>query len=77
MLTVIVHSDRGSHFTSEEDQPLLEAHHVIGNMSAAGSCADNAAAESFFGVLNRERVNRRHYRTRTESRADIFDYIGK
>ena len=39
------------------------------------SCADNAAAEGFFGMLKRERVNRRHYRTRAEARADIFDYI--
>ena len=44
-------------------------------MSAVGSCADNAAAESFFGVLKRERVNRRQYRTRAEARADLFDYI--
>jgi putative transposase len=44
-------------------------------MSAAGSCADNAAAESFFGLLKRERVNRRRYLTRAEARADIFDYI--
>ena len=44
-------------------------------MRAVGSCADNAAAESFFGVLKRERVNRQQYRTRTEARADIFDYI--
>ena len=40
-----------------------------------GSCADNAPAESFFEVLKRERVNRHHYRTRAEARADIFDYI--
>ncbi len=44
-------------------------------MSAVGSCADNAAAESFFGILKRERVNRRHYVTRAQARADIFDYI--
>jgi len=44
-------------------------------MSAVGSCADNAAAESFFGMLKRERVNRRQYRTRAEARADVFDYI--
>jgi putative transposase len=44
-------------------------------MSAVGSSADNAAAESFFGVLTRERVNRHYYRTRAEARADIFDYI--
>ncbi len=44
-------------------------------MSAVGTCADNAAAESFFGLLKRERVNRRQYRTRAEARTDIFDYI--
>jgi putative transposase len=72
---VILHSDRGCQFTSEEYQRFLEAHHITCSMSAVGSCADNAAAESFFGVLKRERVNRRHYRTRAEARADIFDYI--
>ena len=35
----------------------------------------NAAAESFFGLLKWEWVNRQHYRTRAEARADIFDYI--
>lgn len=44
-------------------------------MSAVGSCADNAAMEGFFGMLKRERINRRRYRTRVEARADVFDYI--
>jgi putative transposase len=56
-------------------QPILAAHQVTCSMSAVGSCADNAAAESFFGVLKRERVNRHYYRTRAEARVDIFDYI--
>jgi putative transposase len=72
---VILHSDRGCQFTSDEYPQVLAAHHVTCSMSAVGSCADTAAAESFFGVLKRERVNRRRYRTRTEARADIFDYI--
>lgn len=72
---VILHSDRGCQFTSDEYQSFLAAHHITCSMSAVGSCADNAAAESFFGVLKRERVNRRQYRTRAEARADIFDYI--
>ena len=72
---VILHSDRGCQFTSEEYQQFLAAHQVTCSMSAVGSCADNAAAESFFGVLKRERVNRQQYRTRAEARADIFDYI--
>ncbi len=72
---VILHSDRGCQFTSEAYQRFLAAHHIICSMSAVGSCADNAAAESFFGLLKRERVNRRQDRTRAEARADIFDYI--
>jgi putative transposase len=72
---VILHSDRGCQFTSDEYQRFLKGHNLICSMSSVGSCADNAAAESFFGVLKRERVNRRQYQTRAEARADIFDYI--
>jgi len=32
-------------------------------------------AESFFGLLKREQVNRVRYRTREEARADVFEYI--
>ena len=70
-----MHSDRGSQYTSYEYQQFLETHGIISSMSAVGSCYDNAAAESFFGLLKRERVNRRKYVTRAEARADIFDYI--
>ncbi len=72
---VILHSDRGCQFTSDDYQRFLAGHNLTCSMSAAGSCADNAAAESFFGMLKRERVNRRQYRTRAEARADVFDYI--
>lgn len=44
-------------------------------MSAVGHCGNNAAAEGFFGMLKRERVNRRRYRTHAEARTDLFDYI--
>ncbi len=72
---VILHSDRGCQFTSDEYQRFLKGHQLRSSMSAVGSCADNAAAESFFGMLKRERVNRRQYTTRAEARADVFDYI--
>ena len=72
---VILHSDRGCQFTSGEYQRFLKGHNLIQSMSAVGSCADNASMEGFFGILKRERVNRRVYQTRTEARADIFDYI--
>ena len=72
---VILHSDRGCQFTSHEYQQFLKGHGLVCSMSAVGSCADNAVAESFFGILKRERVRRRKYLTRGEARADIFDYI--
>jgi putative transposase len=72
---VILHSDRGCQFTSEEYQRFLKGHQIQSSMSAVGTCADNAAAESFFGMLKRERVNRRQYCTRAEARSDVFDYI--
>ncbi len=72
---VVLHSDRGCQFTSDEYQRFLQGHQLLCSMSAVGTCADNAAAESFFGLLKRERVNRRQYLTRAEARADVFDYI--
>lgn len=72
---VILHSDHGTQFTSGEYQQFLADHHIISSMSAVGHCGDNAAMEGFFGLLKRERVNRRRYRTRAEARTDVFDYI--
>lgn len=72
---VILHSDRGTQFTSYEYQQFLKDHGLVCSMSAVGSCADNAAVEGFFGQLKRERVNRRRYQTHQQARTDIFDYI--
>jgi len=72
---VVLHSDRGCQFTSAEYQRFLKGHNLIQSMSAVGSCADNASMEGFFGMLKRERVNRRFYLTRAEARTDVFDYI--
>jgi putative transposase len=72
---VVLHSDRGCQFTSDEYQRFLKGHQLRSSMSKVGSCADNAAAEGFFGLLKRERVNRRQYQSRAEARADVFDYI--
>ena len=72
---VILHSDRGTQFTSADYQQFLKDHHIISSMSAVGHCGDNAAMEGFFGLLKRERVHRRRYLTLTEARADVFDYI--
>lgn len=69
------HSDRGSQYASGDFQALLNEHGIECSMSGAGNCYDNAVVESWFGLLKRERVHRRHYRTRQEARQDMFDYI--
>jgi len=72
---LIHHSDRGGQYTSDDFRDELDKHNIECSMSSTGNCYDNAVAESFFGLLKRERVNRTRYRTREEARADIFDYI--
>ncbi len=72
---VILHSDRGTQYPAHEVQAFLKTHGIVSSMSGVGNCYDNAVAESFFVLLKRERVHRRHYRTRAEARTDIFHYI--
>ncbi len=69
------HSGRGSQYASGDFQALLDVHGIVCSMSGTGNCYDNAAMESFFGLLKRERVNRRRYQTRQEARTDLCDYI--
>jgi putative transposase len=72
---LIHHSDRGAQYTSDDFRSELDKYGIQCSMSGRGNCYDNAAVESFFGLLKRERVNRRRYRTRDDARAEIFDYI--
>ena len=72
---VIIHSDQGSQFTSQEWQAFLKAHNLDASMSRRGNCYDNAVAESFFHLLKTERIRRKTYKTRELARRDVFDYI--
>lgn len=72
---LIVHSDQGSQYGSDDFQRFCRAHHLNPSMSRRGNCWDNAVAESFFGSLKKERIRKRIYRSRREAKADLFDYI--
>ncbi len=52
--STIIHSDRGSQFTSEAYRDLLLANGLTQSMSAPASPRDNAVIESFFGHLKDE-----------------------
>ncbi|EEA8680644.1 IS3 family transposase [Salmonella enterica subsp. enterica] len=72
---VVVHSDQGSQYGSDDWQRFCRANNLAPNMSRRGNCRDNAVAESFFSSLKKERIRKRIYKTRDLARADIFDYI--
>ena len=72
---VIVHSDQGSQYGSDDFRRFCQAQNLEPSMSRRGNCWDNAVAESFFSSLKKERIRKRIYKTRDLARADIFDYI--
>ena len=72
---LLVHSDRGSQYASNDYQQILKNHGFDCSMSRRGNCWDNAVTESFVSTLKRERVHHRKYRSRQEAHADIFNYI--
>lgn len=72
---VVVHSDQGSQYGSDDFKRFCQAHNLEPSMSRRANCWDNAVAESFFSSLKKERIRKRIYKTRDLARADIFDYI--
>lgn len=72
---LLLHSDQGTQFTSEDWQSFLREHDIVCSISRRGNCHDNAAMESFFQLLKRERIKRRIYSNHDEARADVFQYI--
>ena len=72
---VMVHSDQGSQYGSDDWQRFCRQHNLETSMSRKGNCWDNAVAESFFSSLKKERIKKRVYKTRELARADIFDYV--
>lgn len=72
---LIHHSDRGKQYASDDYQDLLDEKDMICSMSRTGNCYDNAAAESFFSSLKRERVQFMKYPNRHVAAMDLFDYI--
>lgn len=74
-LECIAHSDRGSNYTSHAYAKLLAELDLQQSLGRTGICFDNAAAESFFATLKKERVYRTVYPTRKRAMNDIARYI--
>jgi putative transposase len=71
----IFHSDRGSQFRARKVQRALTRHRMVGSMGQVGSAGDNAAMESFFALLQKNVLDRRHWTTRDALRIEIVIWI--
>ena len=71
----VMHTDHGSQYTSWAFGRRLRAAGILGSMGSVGDALDNAMAESFFGTLQLELLDRRHWETRAELASAIFEYI--
>jgi transposase InsO family protein len=72
----ILHSDRGSQFRARKVHRALARHGMVGSMGQVGSAGDNAAMESFFALLQKNVLDRRHrWETRDELRIAIVTWI--
>ena len=72
---VIHHSDQGCPYTSIAFGLRYREAGVQPSMGSVGDCYDNAMAESFFATLECELLDRVRFRTQSEARIAIFDFI--
>lgn len=70
----IAHSDRGSEYSSREYRSQIRQLNLRQSMGRTGSCYDNAAAESFFGLLKAE-IGTIVWKSHEAARADVFRFI--
>jgi putative transposase len=73
--TVIHHSDQGCQYTSVGFGLRCREVGVKPSMGSVGDAYDNAMCESFFATLECELLDRRRFKSQTEARLAIFDFI--
>ncbi len=72
---LILHSDRGSQYASDQHRRLITDFAMLQSMSRKGNCWDNAPMESFYKTMKVERVYQVTYQTRAQARLDVVDWI--
>lgn len=71
----VLHSDRGTQFTSLEYKEALEKLGITHSMSRFGKCIDNGPMEGFLGNIKSEKYYLKKYSTLDELETDISNYI--
>jgi putative transposase len=72
---VIHHSDQGCQYTSIAFGKRCEEAGVRPSMGSVGDAYDNALCESFFATLECELLDRTRFRTQSEARMAVFQFI--
>lgn len=72
---LIVHTDRGVQYASEQFGLAVKNVFARQSMSRKGCCWDNAVAESFFHSLKVEAIYGESIESRREMSYEIYDYI--
>jgi putative transposase len=73
--SVIHHSDHGCQYTALAFGQRCREMGVRPSMGTVGDAYDNAMAESFFATLECEVLDRKTFRSQTEARLGIFQFI--
>ena len=71
----VVHSDRGAQYTSWVFGHRLRQAGLLGSMGRIASGLDNAVAESFFGSMQIELLDRKPWTTRQQLASAMFEWI--
>lgn len=73
---LILHTDLGSQYTSNEYEEKLKALNISHSYSRKGCPYDNAGIESFHALLKKEHVYQRPiYQNFEEAKLQIFSYV--
>ena len=72
---VILHTDLGTQYTSEDFKNLTSELNVVQSFSRKGCPYDNACIESFHATLKKEEVYQTTYVTFEQARMALFQYI--
>lgn len=72
---LLLHSDRGSQYTSKEYSLLTQKFGMVLSMSRKANCWDNAVAESFFRTIKQELILNNKIASLEEAQNLLFNYI--
>ena len=72
---LVVHSDRGSQYTSKAFRDALRDAGALQSMASKGDCFDNAVAESFNATIKEELIFRMTCASKRRTKEAVGEYI--